>query len=467
MKSILTFLILLESSAITIAQNYGAWSEIDSMSIPRIYHSMVELPDGNILVSGTDGDSIQSSAEIYDFTMGKWRYTTPMNVPRSQHNLVLLNTGKVMAIGGYKERSCELFDPETETWTMTDSIPTYRYFGQTVTTLNNGNIFICGGMFIDTATWDSHILRNVEIYNLELERWTEVAPMNLGRMNHTATLLSDGKVLVVGGLTDNLTSNKCEIYDPLLDTWEVVAPMSEKRSRHAAILLNNGNVFVSGGGNDEYPLLNSCEVYNVNSNEWTSADNMLFYRKGHHIYYLKSFDKLLILGSGTLEFGEETWEIYDPNSLEPLYYEAFPIKQILGDNNIQLSNENIFVAGGWEYFYFPLLAKIPTRRTWIFDVLTDVVEGNGNYVKDFHLGQNYPNPFNPSTTISYTLASSSSVKLVVYNTLGKEVAVLVNREQSSGTYTVNFDAKNLSSGIYFYSLISETTVITKSMILLK
>ena len=90
----------------------------------------------------------------------------------------------------------------------------------------------------------------------------------------------------------------------------------------------------------------------------------------------------------------------------------------------------------------------------------------------YSLSQNYPNPFNPSTVISYTLPSSvkgemSNVKLVVYDVLGREVATLVNKEQQAGRYEVQFDASNLTSGIYFYKLQSGGFLKTMKMLLLR
>ncbi len=70
----------------------------------------------------------------------------------------------------------------------------------------------------------------------------------------------------------------------------------------------------------------------------------------------------------------------------------------------------------------------------------------------FKLCQNYPNPFNPTTTISFGLPSKQSTTLKVYDLSGKEVAILINDELESGNYDINFDAKNLSSGVYFYTL---------------
>lgn len=83
------------------------------------------------------------------------------------------------------------------------------------------------------------------------------------------------------------------------------------------------------------------------------------------------------------------------------------------------------------------------------------------------LDQNYPNPFNPKTVINYELPKAGLIKLVVYNTLGEVVAELVNEKQSVGKYKVTFDAGNLSSGVYFYKLITGDFINTKKMILLK
>ncbi len=90
----------------------------------------------------------------------------------------------------------------------------------------------------------------------------------------------------------------------------------------------------------------------------------------------------------------------------------------------------------------------------------------------FSLSQNYPNPFNPSTVINYTIPSNdngqtSNVKLIVYNILGSEVAILVNERQNPGRYRVEFDGRNLSSGMYYYKIEAGSFVDTKKMILVK
>ncbi len=95
------------------------------------------------------------------------------------------------------------------------------------------------------------------------------------------------------------------------------------------------------------------------------------------------------------------------------------------------------------------------------------MQKTGNNVKSYSLAQNYPNPFNPTTTIQYSLANTGNVSLKVYDILGREVATLVNGRQTAGEYTVQFNAANLASGIYFYRLQAGDFVQTKKMMLVK
>ena len=87
--------------------------------------------------------------------------------------------------------------------------------------------------------------------------------------------------------------------------------------------------------------------------------------------------------------------------------------------------------------------------------------------KEYMLEQNYPNPFNPTTEIKYGIKEEGLVTLTIYDLLGREITTLVNENKPAGIYTVNFDASNLSSGVYFYSIKSSNFHQTKKMILMK
>jgi len=161
---------------------------------------------------------------------------------------------------------------------------------------------------------------------------------------------------------------------------------------------------------------------------------------------------------------------------------------IIGNFGVQSLNMNpVFPETGWWYDYFSgdsifisnvtdliLLqpgefhiysnVKLPTPEDGI---LLDVEFLNDETVKDFHLKQNYPNPFNPSTTISFAISTTSNVNLTVYDILGNEVSILVDSELAPGRYNVTFNADQITSGIYFYTLKADSFIETKKMILLK
>ncbi|MCX7798002.1 MAG: T9SS type A sorting domain-containing protein [Melioribacter sp.] len=101
------------------------------------------------------------------------------------------------------------------------------------------------------------------------------------------------------------------------------------------------------------------------------------------------------------------------------------------------------------------------------DTIVSVRDVAAEIPSDYYLAQNYPNPFNPTTTIEFGLPKSENVKLTVYDLLGRVVAELVNENLNAGTYKVKFDASNLASGIYFYTLKAGDFVTTKKLMLMK
>lgn len=124
---------------------------------------------------------------------------------------------------------------------------------------------------------------------------------------------------------------------------------------------------------------------------------------------------------------------------------------------------NVYVAGhspGTGFNYDIVTIKYSQN-------ITNVYVSENKIPDSYSLNQNYPNPFNPLTTINFTLPYQEFVNLKVFNTLGQEVATLVNEEKSAGSYSVPFDAAKLSSGIYIYKISAGSFAETKKMILLK
>ncbi len=143
---------------------------------------------------------------------------------------------------------------------------------------------------------------------------------------------------------------------------------------------------------------------------------------------------------------------------------------------------NIFVAGNFKYTVdfdpgigtFNLTAGGSTGSDDIFiakylpdGIFTDVDEIDNNIPIAFELNQNYPNPFNPSTKISFQIAKTAFTSLKVFDVLGNEIESIVNKELQAGNYVFDFDAGNLSNGVYFYKLQAGNFLQTKKMILIK
>jgi len=107
------------------------------------------------------------------------------------------------------------------------------------------------------------------------------------------------------------------------------------------------------------------------------------------------------------------------------------------------------------------------RGVWETDAVIGLVNFNNEIPASYSLQQNYPNPFNPVTTIKYDVVKNGLVKLSVFDVLGKELKSIINTVQQAGTYTVQFDASLLTSGVYFYKLETGGFVETKKMMLVK
>jgi Galactose oxidase, central domain/Kelch motif len=273
------------SSALGSAEIYnpalGAWSPTPSMSTARFLHTATLLQDGRVLVSGgsPDGSTALGSAEIYNPALGTWSPTTSMNTARFLHTATLLQDGRVLVTGGEVDwnssTSAEIYDPAMGTWLLTGSMT--AQFGRerhTATLLLDGQVLVSGGAasyYYDAGDGgiygDYWLWETAEIYDPVSGTWSATASMRAGtRYHHMSTSLSDGRVLVSGGVGGTAYSYStflasAEIYDPALGTWSRTAAMSTPRVVHTATSLADGRVLVSGGSAAVNTTLASAEIY--------------------------------------------------------------------------------------------------------------------------------------------------------------------------------------------------------------
>lgn len=241
-----------------------AWSAAAPMKTPRLNHASTTLSDGRVMVSG--GQNHQqgglSSAEIYDPVRDKWTGATPMSVPRVSHTLTPLPDGRVLAAGGSSSddrgqqwNTAEIYDPVANVWKPTGSMADGRV-NHTATPLSNGNVIVVGGYgndhvisFLPSSTGRTTANTSVEVFDHVSARWVSSSPLSEGRADHTATLLGDNSILVAGGTGGSFDGiSTAERYDPGADKWTTTPLLNDARGGHGAALLPDGKVLVAGSG---------------------------------------------------------------------------------------------------------------------------------------------------------------------------------------------------------------------------
>jgi N-acetylneuraminic acid mutarotase len=172
------------------------------------------LTNGQILVSGGRAGTYLNSAELYNPSTGVWTVTGSMNHARQSHMSSILTNGQILVSGGWNGsclNSAELYNPSTGVWTVTGSMNYTRYL-HTAPVLTNGQVLVSGGY---SSSSSSAYLDTAELYNPSTGVWTLTVSMNYARYYQTASVLTNGQVLVTGGYNANSGSlYYAELYQP-------------------------------------------------------------------------------------------------------------------------------------------------------------------------------------------------------------------------------------------------------------
>jgi N-acetylneuraminic acid mutarotase len=282
----------------------GGWTLAGRLDKARFSHTATLLKSGKVLVTGgrnASGDA-EKSSELYDPETATWKATGDLNLARWLHTATILEDGRVLVVGGYINTapqsfaatdSAELYDPETGTWSLTGNLYTKRIW-HTATRLENGKILIAGG--------DYGELIGAELFDPINGTWTVTGSLKVGRYAHTATLLENGMVLVVGGSDDGdfvSTLASAELYDPNTGTWSLTGSLNRATVFHTATLLPDGKVLVIGGYQWPPTSLRSAELYDPSTGGWSYSSKLNEARDGH--------TATLLPGGMVLIAGGEDW----------------------------------------------------------------------------------------------------------------------------------------------------------------
>jgi len=302
------------------------WTTTTHLNQGRGDHTATMLNNGKVLVAGgvNTAQIGEPSTELYDPAASSWTPISNLNTTRSYHTATLLTNGKVLLVGGANTvigilNSAEIYDPAapSATWVADASLHTKRY-SHTATLLANGKVLVVGG-------FDGSALASVELYTPAVSgpgSWTQLPSLTTARYSHTATLLitgpNAGKVLVVGGSDGINDLASAELYDPANNTWSQVGSLGTPRYNHTASLLPTGQVQVMGGSNANNFNLASVELYTPPASgvqgTWVATHDLVRGRVTHTATLLKpdtnNISKVLVVGGDDLAGPVPDSELY-------------------------------------------------------------------------------------------------------------------------------------------------------------
>jgi WD40 repeat protein len=253
--------------------------------------------------------------------------------------------------GGFREEgtseiaiaSAELFDSATNTFIPTSDMNEPRN-GHTATLLPNGLVLLVGGWNLTGRT------ATAELYDPQTGTFGYTGSLMAPRQGLTATLLQDGRVLVAGGDSARNTSQlTAELYDPDTKTFTATGSLNDGRMAHTATILPNGNVLLVGGTSGNDNILATAELYDPEAGQFTPASSANMVRYKHTAVLLQDGNVLILGGSNHQDWNGKynSAEIYDVKTkkfteISTMNRERFK----LADAAVLLPNGNVLIGGG-------------------------------------------------------------------------------------------------------------------------
>jgi sugar lactone lactonase YvrE len=271
---------------------------VGDMNSARSGAEGVLLLDDRVLIAGGYNGGYLKSAELYDPETGVFDSARNMQETRYRPSMTLLSDGRVLLTGGFNSTflsSAEIYNPFSNLFTFTSSMITARK-GHTATLLSDGKVLIAGGCAnaeSNRMVCDEY-LSSAEIYDPVEGIFEETGELNEARAEHTASLLPDGRVLIVGGTDGNTPLATAEIYDPATGTFTYSGNMGTSRMAHTATVMLDGRVLLAGGYSGSY--LNSAEVFTPSSGTFSPVASSMSTQRLRHAATVLPDGRILFTG---------------------------------------------------------------------------------------------------------------------------------------------------------------------------
>lgn len=237
------------------------WKLVASKIPEMTDHTATLLTGGQVLIVGgsalvAGNDVYSNKAHLYLPMQGVFAASGTLTDARAEHVAARLNDGRVLVAGGTNDKaylgSAEIYDPKkpaAAAWSKAKDMFEHRAWGHAAVTLKNGRVLVTGGFVSSDST------SSVTLYDPTQDKWlTPAAQMNVARRGHTMTLLQNGKVVIAGGVKQGTnmwsyeTTDTVEVYDPSSGTFTLAQDkMAKGRTGHTATLMKDGRVLIVGG----------------------------------------------------------------------------------------------------------------------------------------------------------------------------------------------------------------------------
>lgn len=477
--AILLLAVVIASTVELTAQNplEFTWRPAPHISPGRYYHTETMLPDHRLLVTGgRRGFKQLESMAIYDPTqnggIGAWMAFEDMFRRRERHQATLMPQGWVLISGGLDNdvptNQCELVDPAQQQHQLLPNMNEARY-EHTTTLLPGGKVLAIGSKDYDRGLPTCEIFEPLEVAHSSapMWRWRRTGSMQFGRGKHRAVRLLDGRVLVIGGVHNYRPTQTCEAFNIVTEQWTQVAPMWTKREGHTATLLPDGRVLVTGG--DEGGMeLTTCELFdpwvNGGYGEWTRLPSTLYARKNHTATLVEG-RYLIVTGAWRAGQGDRSTEVLDTQAFPPQWHLGPTMLEDRSNHSATLlGNGHLLLIGG-ELFGMQ-------EATTACDLSDITLALESQHSLGFEISGPMPNPFAVDVLITVDIPWSAHTRVVVADCLGREVRQLHEGMVASGRLTLRWDGRgnggsSLPNGAYFFLIDCGSTHVIRAVHLLR